>query len=93
MRQIVIAIGLIITGLIFSIQPPIKAPAHLLVLEGEDTLSLGGKLRRFSKKELLLIPSVGDKLADEILKSKTLIAAKGVGRKTETKLKKFLDTR
>jgi len=90
-RKFLIPISLILLGSIFYLSWHSKTLGHLLILEGEDTMAIGGKIKDFSERELILIPGVGDKLAKEILRSKTLIDAKGVGEKTEKKLKKYLD--
>lgn len=91
MRKFTYPLGLLIIGLLFSIKQEPRKLENLLILEGEDTLAIGGKLKNPSKRDLILIPGVGDKLASEILKTRTLIDAKGVGRKTEIKLKRYID--
>lgn len=91
MRKLSYPLGLLLIGLLFSIKQKPGKPESLLILEGEDTLAIGGKLKNPSKRDLILIPGVGDQLASEILKSRTLIDAKGVGKKTESRLKRYID--
>lgn len=91
MRRLILPLSLLLLGMLLRSDNSDIHNKPILILEGEDTIALGGRLKNFDKKELLLIPGVGDTLANEIIRSKTLLEAKGVGEKTEKKLKKFLD--